>query len=106
MPSWTIVPEVTATSTTVDPQALLIVPMSTPWSRDHPLGPRTRLIGCIGNTQAELADVGGAFTAYGLSFLAAARRLAAVRRPTAPLAGESALASWYCLTADLVAVPK
>ena len=50
IPSCTIVPDVIATSTAFEPQALPTVPMSIPWSSDQSLGGSTRLSGDSGNT--------------------------------------------------------
>src|SRR5512142_1606722 len=86
MPSLTIVPFVTATSITFDPQALPMVPMSTPWSSVHCEGETTRDFGCSGNTQ----PLGAPEEAVRVTFRRAdthAVRVAAVCRPTVPLGG-------------------
>src|SRR5436309_1557637 len=117
MPSCTIVPEVMATSTACRPQAAPSVGMSTPWSSDQVLGPRTTLSGLIGNTQLlpllPLPDPDGDPPPDSPPIappLAAARTalssFAAVRRPTSPVAGCRPEVCWKCSTAALVIEPK
>src|SRR5260370_42300821 len=105
MPSWTIVPEVIATSTACRPQAAPEVGISTPWSSDHVSVPRTTLIGLIGNTQALLLGLlpdpdGGPPPEVTPLPLAAApttdSSLAAVRGPTVPLGALRLKACWNC----------
>src|ERR1700755_2066289 len=106
IPSWTIVPGAIATSVTCDPQALLTVPMSIPWSSVQALGGSTRLSGLSGNTRAPDA---GEETETGEGFGTAsqlASRAGAVGLPTAPLAGARRLARWKVRPACLVIEPK
>src|SRR5438270_12941154 len=50
IPSWTITPLVTATSTALGPHAPPLVEMSTPWSGDQLPGGAATDLGTIGNT--------------------------------------------------------
>src|SRR5437868_14865962 len=93
IPSWTILPDALATSTTFEPQALPTVPMSMPWSSDQLLGPRTLLRGSIGNTRP--LELGGPPVDFRIApplalCLTSASSEAAVRGPTVPLGGLSA----------------
>src|SRR5947208_2109224 len=112
MPSCTMVPEVIATSTARRPQAAPSVGMSTPWSSDQLLGPRTTLSGLIGNTQLlplepEVEPPPEVLIPPPLAAcLTSPNSLAAVRRPTSPVAGRRPFACWNCWTADLVIDPK
>jgi hypothetical protein len=103
------VPEVTATSTTFDPHALLTVPMSTPWSSDQALGGSTRLSGRSGNTQP-LAVVAPPLDLSTppprAARLTAVCSATAVLRPTLPVIGRRPLVVWKRLTAPWVIVPK
>ncbi len=96
IPSWTIVPGAIATSVTWLPQALLTVPMSMPWSSVQAFGASTRESGLSGKTRpAVLVEPAPGRRSLPLAAcLTAACRAAAVRRPTAPLAGSSPWAIW------------
>src|SRR6478736_4857719 len=90
IPSCTIVPEVTATSTTFGPQALLTVPMSIPWSIVQWLGVSTRDVGVSGNTQPPAVSAGTPTAGAGSAVVVLrtiVSSIAAVLRPTAPLTG-------------------
>src|SRR5450759_856718 len=97
MPSLTIVPEAMATSTTLEPQALPTVPMSTASSWVQLEGETTRRLGLSGKTRPELdpldvpvLPVGGAVWAVWEAFLPCWTQLCsvlAVTLPTVPLAG-------------------
>src|SRR5450755_691527 len=108
MPSPTIVPAVTATSTTCEPHALFTVPMSTPWSSDQSLGGRTRDFGYSGNTHELEAEPVVLNTAdpFLVIFLSAVYSTVAVLTPTDPLAGRSRFARWKARTAAWVIGPK
>src|ERR1035437_1008112 len=122
IPSCTIVPDVTATSVTCEPQALLTVPISTPWSSFQLLGSSTREEGCSGKTQADEEPVGvppatpttppprfappePATAARVATVWTAVRRIEAVFGPTMPLAC-SLCARWNDFTARAVLGPK
>ena len=79
MPSWTIVPSSTATSTTREPHCPPMVGMSTPWSSLHQLGGATREVGRSGNTQPVMS-VDGAGGGAGSKTLTTTR-LALERMP-------------------------
>src|SRR5437868_7082662 len=108
MPSCTIVPEVIATSVTSAPHPLPTVPMSMPWSSVQALIGSTREIGASGNAHPDVVEVVLGSEAPDPVAIAVtwARSAAAVRLPTVPLAGTSALARWNLATADLVIGPK
>src|SRR5437764_9991169 len=95
MPSLTIVPSVTATSTASAPQAPPIVEMATPWSSVHVDGSATFASGWIGKTQ-----VAAAAAAARCAACAAAIALS-VAGPTTP-DGKSAWLRWSDLTAAVV----
>src|SRR5690242_5616792 len=113
MPSCTIVPEVTATSMTLEPQALPMVPMSTPWSCVHCDGDTTRRLGCIGNTQPS-GPLGVGLLGALVPLVALTLRplrvqfcsVLAVWAPTVPLAGDRLAACWKVITDCLVPAPK
>src|SRR5205085_1381651 len=109
IPSWTILPDAIATSTTLEPQALPTVPMSMPWSSDQLLGLSTLFSGSNGNTMplALVAPPVDSRIAPPLALcFTSASSAAAVLGPTVPLGGLSAWAFWNLITVAFVIGPK